>query len=76
VTPLDLVYQFHKLFKYNHHKIPLLQLAKCLSHNLEFQLPTSEDEFVSGKLHDEVEKCQSHLLENPSCKLLGDKNER
>lgn len=48
----------------------LLQIVKCENHNLEFKLPTTEKEFVSGSLHDEVERCQSHLLEF-DC-VLGD----
>jgi len=52
-----------------------LQVVKCIIHNLEFKLPATDEEFVSGSLHDEVEKCQSHLLENPYCKLSGENNE-
>lgn len=53
-----------------------MQLVRCLIHDLEFQLPTTDEEFVSGKLHSEVEICQDHILNNPSCKLVGELNER
>jgi len=53
-----------------------LQVVRCTVHNLEFKLPSSEEEFVSGELHSEVENCQDHILNNPSCKLVGELNER
>lgn len=45
-------------------------------HELKFKLPTKDEEFTKGTLHDEVEKCQSHLHENPKCKLVGDSDEK
>lgn len=53
-----------------------MQLVRCLLHDLEFKLPSTEEEFVSGVLHSEVESCQDHILQNPSCKLVGESSER
>lgn len=53
-----------------------MQVVRCLVHELEFKLPTTDDEFTIGTLHNEVEKCQSHLHENPKCKLVDDSDEK
>jgi len=48
-----------------------MQLVRCSVHDLEFRLPTMEEEFITGKLHDEVERCQCHVEENKECKLVS-----
>ncbi len=53
-----------------------MQLVRCIIHNQKFKLPSTEGEFISGSLHDEVVKCQSHLHENPNCNLTGDLNDK
>jgi len=56
--------------------VDFVQVVRCLVHELEFKLPTTDDEFTIGTLHNEVEKCQSHLHENPKCKLVDDSDEK
>jgi len=46
-----------------------MQTVRCPDHDVEFRLPTSDEEFALGKLHQEVENCQLHLIEFPNCKL-------
>lgn len=46
-----------------------MQKVHCGVHLISFRLPTSDEEFRSGNLHNEVERCQAHILENPKCKL-------
>lgn len=41
----------------------------CSVHHTLFKLPTTDEEFSSGGLHGEVEKCQAHILESPDCRL-------
>ncbi len=52
-----------------------MQTVRCLIHDVVFRLPTSDDEFVLGKLHSQVELCQLHLVEFPDCKLVEICNE-
>lgn len=47
----------------------------CNVHHTSFTLPTTDEEFNSGSLHDEVEKCQTHIRENPDCRLEEAPNE-
>jgi len=51
-----------------------MELVKCLLHDLEFRLPTSEDDFISGRFHDEVERCQSHIEGSSDCKFVNISN--
>jgi len=51
-----------------------MQIVRCIHHDLEFRLPTTNEEFTSGNLHEEVEKCQLHLHQNPKCRF-GELNE-
>ncbi len=38
-----------------------MKIVKCTTHGKEFQLPTSDEEFVSGCLHDQIEfLCEHH----------------
>ena len=48
-----------------------LQIVRCIVHDLVFRLPITDEELVSGNLHDEVERCQSHLNDN-LCVLVND----
>lgn len=41
----------------------------CIEHSIEFQLPTTEEEFLSGKLHEEIIRIQSHIGDYPDCRL-------
>lgn len=42
-------------------------LVKCNTHLISFRLPDTDEEFVSCSLHSEVERCHTHVLENPGC---------
>ena len=46
-----------------------MKTLQCLVHDETFQLPITDDEFLSGKLHEEVERIQSHVDENEDCKI-------
>ena len=46
-----------------------MKRLQCLVHNEPFQLPITDEEFLSGKMHEEVEKIQAHTEENNDCKI-------
>ena len=46
-----------------------MELVKCLIHEVEFRLPVTKEEFLAGKLHDQVELCVKHHEEFPDCKF-------
>jgi len=50
--------------------------VKCRIHNQEFRLPSTEEELISGRFHDDVEHLQVHHEKNPNCKLWGDFDEK
>jgi len=47
-----------------------MQLVKCTLHNIEFRLPSIHDEFLSGKLHDDVERLSDHHQQFSACKFV------
>jgi len=48
-----------------------MKRIQCIKHNVEFELPTTKEEFLSGELHDEVLRIQSHNEDFPQCKMKG-----
>ncbi len=40
---------------------------RCNIHALTIQIPSSEDEFLTGKYHSDIEKCSVHHDEFPKC---------
>lgn len=46
-----------------------MQAIRCKVHEIEFQLPVTDDEFVAGRLHDEVESLYDHHEMFPDCKF-------
>ena len=46
-----------------------MKIVQCTKHKIEFQLPTTEEEFLSGKLHNEVMDIQLHSEDYPKCKM-------
>ena len=46
-----------------------MKTLQCLVHHETFQLPITDEEFLSGKMHEEVEKIQAHTEENNDCKI-------
>ena len=51
-----------------------MQTIQCRIHKIEFQLPTTEDEFLSGCLHDEVECLCEHHERYPKCRFQEVRN--
>jgi len=41
----------------------------CQKHKTEFQLPTTEEEFLSGTLHEQVEDICEHHERYPKCRF-------
>jgi hypothetical protein len=41
----------------------------CQKHKIEFQLPTTEEEFLSGSMHDQIEAIWEHAEKSPQCKF-------
>ena len=46
-----------------------MRTVQCNSHQVLFRLPTSDEEFISGSFHKDVERIQIHVLENIDCKI-------
>ena len=46
-----------------------MQQYICKIHKIEFQLPTTEEEFVSGSLHENVEFLCEHHEKYPKCRF-------
>ncbi len=46
-----------------------MKIVKCSIHNVEFQLPTTEEEYLSGELHNETIRIQTHSEDNHQCKM-------
>ena len=51
-----------------------MQTVKCKKHKIEFQLPTVEEEYVSGSFHDDIELLCSHHERYPKCRFEEIKN--
>ncbi len=45
-----------------------MKKVQCKIHKTEFQLPTTEDEFLSGELHDQVVAIEEHS-DNKKCRF-------
>ena len=46
-----------------------MKKLQCLAHHETFQIPITDEEFLSGKLHGDVERIQAHIEKNHSCKI-------
>ena len=55
--------------KSHFHTMECMQTIQCLEHNIEFQLPTTEEEFLSGTLHQQVEDICEHSERYPKCRF-------
>ena len=42
---------------------------KCTIHDIEFHIPTTEEEFLSGKLHNEIVGIQTHIENFIQCEM-------
>ena len=47
-----------------------MQLVGCSNHNIKFKIPTTDNEYLDGKLHDEVEKLLEHREFYKTCKFV------
>jgi hypothetical protein len=46
-----------------------MEIVECKKHKIEFQLPTVEEEYVSGSLHDDIELLWNHHERYPKCRF-------
>jgi len=44
-----------------------MQTVECKKHKIEFQLPTVEEEYISGSLHNDIELLWNHHERHPNC---------
>lgn len=40
---------------------------KCNIHDITVEIPNTDDEFLSGKYHQDIERCYNHHEEFPNC---------
>jgi len=55
--------------KFYFHVIDYMKSIQCKKHKVEFQLPTVEEEYVSGSLHDDIELLWNHHERYPKCRF-------
>ena len=46
-----------------------MQRITCTTHELELDIPTLDEEFLLGKMHDNISQLQLHHKEFPTCKF-------
>ena len=46
-----------------------MKSIQCLKHKIKFQLPTTDEEFLLGHLHDQIEAIWKHAEKSPQCKF-------
>ena len=51
------------------HTMEYMKQIQCTKHKTEFQLPTTEEEFLSGTLHQQVEDICEHSERYPKCRF-------
>jgi hypothetical protein len=51
------------------HTMEYMKQIQCTKHKTEFQLPTTEEEFLSGTLHEQVEDICEHHERYPKCRF-------
>ena len=51
------------------HTMEYMKQIQCTKHKIEFQLPTTEEEFLSGTLHEQVEDICEHSERYPKCRF-------
>ena len=47
-----------------------MQNIFCQEHRFELNIPTTDGEFLLGKMHDNIMQLQSHHKQFPNCKFL------
>ena len=51
-----------------------MRMLECKTHKIEFQLPSTEEEFLSGCLHEQVECLCEHTERYPKCRFQEARN--
>ena len=46
-----------------------MRKLRCVVHDNTFQIPITDEEFLSGTMHEDVERIQAHVDENHNCKI-------
>ena len=46
-----------------------MRKLRCLVHYYTFRIPITDEEFISGELHEDIERIQAHIEENHNCKI-------
>jgi len=49
-------------------------MVYCELHQLKFQIPDIDEEFTSGRFHDEIQRLSEHHEQYPQCKFLEERN--
>lgn len=47
-----------------------MRVVKCSQHGEKYTIPIEDREFLSGKYHDEIERCHVHHEQNPACRFF------
>ena len=45
----------------------IMKKFKCNAHSITVLIPSTDDEFLLGKYHQDVEKCHNHHEKFPDC---------
>jgi len=46
-----------------------MQQIACKKHSLLLTIPITNEEFLSGKYHQDIERCQLHHKQYPECRF-------
>lgn len=47
-----------------------MQKVRCIVHNYQFVIPTIDEEYLSGKFHDDVESLSTHTEQFDDCNFV------
>jgi len=47
-----------------------MNVINCNIHNVNYRLPETETEFLSGEFHNDILELENHIEQNPDCVLL------
>jgi len=47
-----------------------MQVVQCSDHNTKFKIPNTKEEYLAGKLHEEVERLCEHSEFHGTCKFV------
>ncbi|MBT4325998.1 MAG: hypothetical protein HOD60_03695 [Candidatus Nitrosopelagicus sp.] len=46
-----------------------MKIVMCKKHKIECSVPTTNEEFYSGKWHEDIMRIQTHAEKFPQCKM-------